>query len=182
MNKQPKKLKWIITIGIVALLVYIGSTTINKELVLADDHEQINMSSLTKDELFSSEAALTHDDVVHLTRTFMDILVQDTNVNYQVINFNTKEELLNEFEKVTTKETAQDYVDFYYTEEADGMYILPTETPPWFLEGNEYDMINVDASTVKVVQENYTDLYGYYTLELEFTFDGDWKITEIMFY
>ncbi|WP_067725649.1 hypothetical protein [Oceanobacillus damuensis] len=182
MTKQAKKgLKWIITSGIVAMFVLIG-TVIDRELVLAKDHQQIELSTIKENkEVIADNAELQHDDVIHLTSTFMDILVQDVDEKYKVKSFDTKEELLDEFEKVTARTTAQEYVDFYYMEEADGMYILPTETPPWFLEENDYDMIKVDDSTVKVVQENYTDLYGDYVLELEFTFDGDWKITEILY-
>ncbi|MFC4023682.1 hypothetical protein ACFOUV_07750 [Oceanobacillus longus] len=182
MKKHHMTLKWIIPIGVIALFLLVGNLTVNKEQVFANDHQQIKTLSSVKEVVKTQgEQKLTHEEVIKITNRFMDILVQDIDANYKVIHFDTKDELLNEFEKVTTKETAQQFVDFYYSEEADGMYILPTETPPWFLEENDYDMITVDASTVKVVQDNHTDLDGNYSLELEFRFDNDWKITNITY-
>ncbi|WP_245843975.1 hypothetical protein [Oceanobacillus rekensis] len=182
MGKHLVKVKWIIPIGLIALFVLIGNLTINKETAFASDHLQIETSSSIKEVVnVQGEKELTHEEIVALTNRFMEILVQDIDSNYKVIQFDTKEELLNEFEKVTTKETAIQLVDFYYTEKVDGLYLLPTETPPWFLEENDYDMISMDASTVKVVQDNYTELDGDYQLELDFTYETDWKITNIMY-
>jgi hypothetical protein len=182
MGKHLAKVKWIIAIGLIALLVLMGNMTIHKENALASDHQQIETSFSVKENVnIQEEKELTHEEIIALTNRFMDIFVQDIDSNYKVIQFDTKEELLNEFEKITTKETVQQFVDFYYMEKADGLYLLPTETPPWFLEENDYDMIRMDASTVKVVQDNYTELDGDYQLELEFTYDTDWKITNIMY-
>ncbi|WP_337018547.1 hypothetical protein [Oceanobacillus massiliensis] len=178
---QHRTLKWIITLGMIAVLIVSGNT-MGKETVLASDHTKVLSSAFLKENITASEKPqLTHEDITLLTNKFMDILVQDIDSNYKVNNFDTKEELLNEFSTVTTKEIAQEFVDFFYMEEADGLYILPTETPPWFLETNDYDMIKVNDSTVKVVQDNYTDLDGNYTVEFEFTYDTEWKITNIAY-
>lgn len=182
MRKHLIKMKWITPIAIIALLVLMSNLTINTENAFASDHQQNETFSSIKEKVnIQEEKELSHEEVIALTNGFMDILVQDIDSNYKVNHFDTKEELLTEFEKVTTKETARQLVDFYYMEKADGLYLLPTETPPWFLEENDYDMISKDASTVKVVQDNYTELDGNYQLELEFTFDTDWKITNIMY-
>jgi hypothetical protein len=122
---------------------------------------------------------LDHDQIVRLTDQFMDLILQDIDEEYQVKNYQTKEELLDAFEEIAAREAAKPYVDFYFHENGDSMYILPTESPSWFVEENEYDMIQIADNKVKLVQDNYMELYGPYTIEIEFTHENDWKITEI---
>ncbi|MBP2076429.1 hypothetical protein [Oceanobacillus polygoni] len=180
-KKQHGALRWIVTVAILASIIMI-SNTIDVEHVNADNQQKVITSQMKENPVRQHESALTHEDVVALTNTFMDILVQDVDNDYKVIQFQRKAELLHAFEQVATKDVAKDFVDFYYMEESDGMYILPTETPPWFIEENDYDMITIDASTVKVMQENTTDLYGDYKVEFEFTYDNGWRITDINYH
>lgn len=167
-SKQSKKKYWVLGIGIILFLFTLVNTN-ELQTAVAEDNQQTG----------EKESSITHDQIVSLTDEFMEILVQDVDENYKVINYDTKDELLHAFEQVTTRETAKPYVDYFYTQEADGLYILPTETPPWFIEGNAYDMIQLDKSQVKVVQENQTVFYDEYEIEIEFTFEQEWKITTI---
>lgn len=176
-----KSLKWL-TLGIIGIFT-LFSIIADQQFVFANEHQSGNSTKLSKEHSTEKDLIpeLSHEEITGLTDRFMDTLVQETNENYKVIPFDTKAELLNEFEKITTKEMAQPFVDYYYTEKPGGLYILPTETPPWFIEENDYDMIKVNDSTVKVIQDNYTELDGNYTLELEFTYKTDWKITNIRY-
>ncbi|MBR3121041.1 hypothetical protein [Oceanobacillus profundus] len=180
-KKRHSVLKWSLTIAILTCIIMFGNP-IEVEHVNAENQQKMISYQMKEKPIAQQEPTLTHENVVSLTNTFMDILVQDVDNDYRVIGFQTKDELLGAFEQVTTKEVAQDYVEFYYLEESDGMYILPTETPPWFIEENDYDMIPVDASTVKVIQENTTELYGDYKVEFEFTYDNGWKITDVNYH
>jgi len=175
-----KSIKWFV-ISIIGVYVLFSSLT-SQQLVFAKNHQVSSSPTQLKEQVTTREnlnPELSHQDIVALTNTFMDTLVQETDHNYKVIQFGSNDELINELEKVTTREIAKGFVDYYYTETTEGMYILPTETPPWFLEENDYDMIKVNESTVKVIQDNYTELDGKYRLELEFTYKTDWKITNI---
>ncbi|QKY69757.1 hypothetical protein [Lentibacillus sp. CBA3610] len=149
----------------------------------ADNHQKsqaINAKSGAAERKGFQEE-LSHDQIVSLTDQFMDTILQETDETNKVVQFDTKAGLLNEFTKITTKEVASGYVDFYFREESDGLYIKPTETPPWFQESNGYDMIQKDNKTMKVVQENTTALYGTYTIKLEFTWqENQWYITNII--
>lgn len=148
----------------------------------SEDHH-LSQTIDSKDRTIDNERfthELSHDQIVSLTDQFMETLVQETNERNQVIHFDTKSVLLEEFEKITTKEVAADYVEFYFTEKNGELYIKPTETPPWFNENSDYDMIHEGNHTVKVIQENTTDLYGTYTIMIEFKWkDGQWRITGI---
>ncbi|MFC3039374.1 hypothetical protein ACFOGI_03860 [Virgibacillus xinjiangensis] len=147
--------------------------------VIAEEHGQSEKQSVKK-ELNNTEGQPSHQEIVELTSRFMDLLVQDIDKQYKVINYRTKEQLLQEFENVTDRQTAKPYVDYYYTEKADGLYLLPTETPRWFSEKNSYDMVQLEDDRVKVIQENDSVLYGNYQIEIEFTLkENEWLITDV---
>ncbi|RKQ29566.1 hypothetical protein [Oceanobacillus halophilus] len=177
-----KNLAAILGVATISLIMVVLFLTDGTTMPVSAKNHSLISASLEKDEAFplkNEKKELTHDNIVQLTNRFMDILVQDSEENYKVKQFNTKEDLLTEFEKVSTRETAKSYVDFYYEEKADGMYILPTETPPWFIQDNDYDIEQVSNNTVKIIQNNTTDLDGNYTIEMEFTYHKTWKITNI---
>lgn len=161
-----KRLRWLISISLILLL------TIGLQPVSA-----VSQSNAETEQQVNNEP--THNQITALTDQFMRILVQDTDSNYKVVNYNLKEALLTAFEQVTIREVAIDFVDFYYREKADGLYILPTETPPWFEKDNKYRLEQLGQNKVKVVQTNHSYLHDTYTIEFEFTFDDEWKITNI---
>ncbi|MGN8645241.1 hypothetical protein ACTNEO_03990 [Gracilibacillus sp. HCP3S3_G5_1] len=122
---------------------------------------------------------ITHAEIVKLTDTFMDLLVQEVDDHYKVVRFNTKEELINAFEPYIVREAVQPYIDFYFKEKEDGLYILPTETPPWFDKDEDYNK-KIEDNKVTITQANENALYGKYTIEMGFEkMDGTWKIVNI---
>ncbi|WP_174614106.1 hypothetical protein [Virgibacillus ihumii] len=155
----------------------ISKTSIEK--VQAFQKFESKSSSKKKDREVINKT-ISHDTIVTLTNGFMDVLIQDLNKHNKVVHFNTKEALLDEFEKVTTREVASKYVDFYFKEKPDGLYVIPTETPFWFQEKNNYDMIRKDENVVQIVQRNKNELYRAYTIKIEFTYKNNWKITNIL--
>jgi type IV secretory pathway component VirB8 len=126
------------------------------------------------------EKTISHDEIVRLTDNFMNLILQDITEEYKVIQYQSKESLLQAFEEVSTREVAKPFVDFYFYEENDGLYIVPTETPPWFNKQNGYDVVQLDYNKVLIQQENELELYGNYTVEFELTYqDQGWRITKI---
>ncbi|WP_121614855.1 hypothetical protein [Virgibacillus halodenitrificans] len=128
-----------------------------------------------------SSKEISQREITDITSRFIEILIQKADENYKVKKYQTKTDLLHAFEEVTTNDVAQPYVDFYYEEKNDGLYILPTETPAWFVEENAYDIIQMEGNKVKVIQENNSPLHGKYHIEIEFTFQKEWKITDIKY-
>ncbi|PAV27726.1 hypothetical protein CIL05_20480 [Virgibacillus profundi] len=184
-KKHLRISKWIFIIGFILLFLSYNASDFYSASAVSNtgkDHQQIEKQLFKETSIQSlknEEATIQHDQIVALTDQFMDILVQEIDKNYKVVNYDTKVELLNQFESVSTKEVATPYVDYFYYEEADGLYIVPTETPPWFNEENDYDVIQLEDKKVKVTQDNQDALFGDYTIEYEFTYDNDWKITKI---
>ena len=125
--------------------------------------------------------SITHDEIVELTDEFMATLVQDIDRNFKVKNYKDKASLIKAFGKITTEEVVRTYIDYYYIEKNDSLYIVPTETPPWFNKQNEYDVVQLEKNKVLVKQENKSELFGDYGIDIEFTFANlEWKITKII--
>lgn len=150
--------------------------------LLTNQVAAIEYDSPEKDEKLRKQT-ISHEEMITLTNEFMKQLVQETDDKYKVVHFDTKEALIDSFDHMATREVTTKYIDFYYEELNDGLYIIPTETPPWFIEENAYDMIQSNEDQVEVVQENQTDLYGQYKITYEFTFDhhNGWRITKISY-
>lgn len=168
-DKNIGKMKWIFYMGVLLSLFLFTYQ------VAAIAYEGPN----NEDDL--ENQTITHEEITALTDKFMKRLVQEVDHDYKVVHFDTKEALEVSFSDISKREVAAEYIDFYYEETVDGLYILPTETPPWFIEKNDYDVIQLDEDRVEVVQENETDLYGRYKITYEFSFDNNdgWKITKI---
>jgi hypothetical protein len=124
--------------------------------------------------------SITHIEIVNLVDGFMEILIQQTDHNNKVKKYNNKDSLLKDFGNIAKDEVVQPYLDYYYKEENDGLYITPTETPPWFDEQNEYDVVQLSQDKILVKQNNQSELYGEYGIDIEMTFvNQEWKITKI---
>lgn len=166
MSKQLTKLtQVIVTFMIIIAIVVVNGTNI--ELVSANKSDNQTIEELT------------HEEIIDVTNRFRELLIQDIDEHYRVTDFNTKEDLLNAFTEVTTKELASNYVDYYYIEQEEALYILPTEAPPGFIPGNDYNMIQLSETEFVIQQTNFSYIYGEYTLEINFTYEADWKITNM---
>ncbi|QGH34272.1 hypothetical protein GI584_09650 [Gracilibacillus salitolerans] len=141
--------------------------------------KQVQVENIKQAAETNDEDDITHEEIVKLTDTFMELLVQEIDDHYKVEQFDTKEELLNAFEPYVVKEAVQPYIDYYYEEKEDGLYIVPTETPPWFEKKEDYKKESED-NKVRITQSNENELYGPYTIEIVFEkVDGTWKIANI---
>lgn len=168
-NKNFHTFKWIFYISILLSLFLFTYQVAAIEYEGPDNREK------------SDDHMITHEEIVQLTDKFMEQLVQEVDDDYKVIHYDTKEDLETSFDDIAIREVTEEYTDFYYEETTDGLYILPTETPPWFIEKNDYHVIQLNENQVEVVQENETALYGQYKITYELTFgDKDrWIITNI---
>lgn len=137
----------------------------------------------TNDQGRSSEQQPTHEQIIDLTNQFMEKLVQEIDGDNQVVQYHTKESLKASFDEIADRKITDEYIDYYYYEdENNGLYIVPTELPPWFIENNKYDVVQLSGNQVKVVQDNQAELYGDYTIEIELTLDVNekWKISNVV--
>ncbi|QXE00759.1 hypothetical protein [Terribacillus sp. DMT04] len=138
-------------------------------------------SSQAAEDQTTEKQELTQAQINKLTAAFMDKITQDIDANYKVINYDTKEELLKSFDEVAARTVSKPMVDFYFTEKADGLYIVPTETPAWYNPDNSYKVKTESDKYVTITQSNADELHGNYTIEIKFLYDGGWKIAEVKY-
>lgn len=185
-KKCLRKLVWFIGIISIALLIIIVHS--QQPSSATKSYNALNQPLLEIDKQMKEEFKtddthmIRHEDIVSLTHQFLEQLVQEVDDDYKVIHFQTKEELLNLFKGISSREVASEYIDFYYVEEGNDLFIVPTELPPWFVADQDYDVVQIANDKVKIVQDNTMELYGNYIIEVEFTFCDNWKITAVHHY
>ncbi|GGC81133.1 hypothetical protein GCM10007216_09570 [Thalassobacillus devorans] len=181
-TSTAKLVKSIVIAVPLALFVQTGASLNAEEPKQVNMHQEavtdVEVKTASSNEKESKES-LGKATIEERTDQFMEHLVQETDENYKVLNYDSKEALLDGFEPIATRQAAKEYVDFYYKEKQSGLYILPTETPPWFVNGQPYDTIDIDKNHKKVIQKNNNELYGDYKIAITFIYDGEWRIQEI---
>ncbi|MBM7541409.1 hypothetical protein [Amphibacillus cookii] len=141
--------------------------------------EEITSSTFTTLEERQTAPELTKEMIKEKTEAFIDQLVQETNENYRVVNFSTKAALIEQFDGIATQEVVAPYIEFYYDERDDGLYIVPTELPPWFILEEPYQKEVLDDGLIKIIQENSLEMYGDYRIEIVFAYEKGWRIIDI---
>ncbi|RYG74525.1 hypothetical protein EU245_02690 [Lentibacillus lipolyticus] len=182
-RKYLNYIRWCTSCAMLLLfMTFQGADHHSASAVEKPGHSEAASTISEKEASFGSSKAnndIAHERIVSLTRQFKDLLVQETDRNNKVMDYHSKDALRKAFDGISTERAVSEYIDFYYYEQPDGLYVKPTETPPWFHEEEDYDMIRKNKDTVKVTQTNQTDLYGTYTIQIELTYDDRWKITRI---
>ncbi|WP_080875081.1 hypothetical protein [Oceanobacillus timonensis] len=157
------------------MIAMIFSITVSEEPPVQNDN-QMDASAMDGEAMQPDK-----EEVIRVMIGLENTLKQDADDSYKLKDYATEQELIDAFEAYTTPELAKEFVDYYFQAEADGVYVIPTQTEPWFQEENEYDMINISKHSVQIVQENENDMVGSYTLAVEMTLQNGWKIQDISY-
>jgi hypothetical protein len=118
--------------------------------------------------------------VEYLITEFEERLLQDIEQDYEVINFTSKQELIDHLSEITTDEIAEQYIEEFYREEGDKLYIIPRDGPMWIDTGMPYEVEKRSETEYLVVQEGENELWGAYRIEvtLRHNLEG-WIIEDI---
>jgi hypothetical protein len=109
---------------------------------------------------------------------FMEALKQETDDNYKVLNYSTKNELITYLTNYVSEDIAAYYTDGLFEEKESSLYIIPTELPPWLEEEEPVNIKQLSDTSYRVYQKNSSDLYGIYEITLGYEYiDGKWIIT-----
>ncbi|WP_221566487.1 hypothetical protein [Alkalihalobacillus sp. TS-13] len=151
------------------------ATATNMEF--SDKTEKVKTTSAVSK---TDDEAPNKGDFVKKADAFMQEVVQPTDENYKVEDFKTKQELIEYLTMYVTEDVATYYVDGLYEEKQDGLYIIPTELPPWIVKGEPTNLTKVDDEHFRLEQKNSSDLYGDYLIELSFKKEKDnWIIESV---
>ncbi|KGP70883.1 hypothetical protein [Pontibacillus yanchengensis] len=185
----------LVIISITMLIMPQSTYSINSnDTATGTDHTVRNSTSIQKTAMKSEQPVLannvstqskemttiSHKIIAKRTDEFMNKLVQKAGPNNKVKAYDSKNELIQSFQSISTTALAKEYVDFYYKEYNNGLYIVPTETPPWFNKEKQYQTKQIDNKHVMVIQENQSEMHGNYTIEIEFAYqDNQWKMINV---
>ncbi|MDQ0352943.1 hypothetical protein J2R98_002794 [Alkalibacillus filiformis] len=167
-----KQLMYLTIIALLIVTIPFSYNQLNAEHGSLVVSEQQNHFSLTenKDQMSTSDESeheLSHEDIVSVMDRFMDQLVQETTEDYRVSNYDTMEQLKESFSDFASSHVTNQFVDYYYEEKDDGLYIIPTATPPWFIDGVDYEKVEVEPGHYLIKQNNETEFDGEYTIVIE---------------
>ena len=150
---------------------YRSMQSMEKTIVIKEDIVQLDRAT--------EQHLLTEDVIIDKVEAFINIFLQDIDQDYKVKGISTKEALIDRYQDIVSKQAVQPYIDYYFEEHDGGLYIVPTELPPWFISGNPYEVTQLDNGNVVIEQENEIDLYGRYRILIEFSQEDNWQIVRI---
>lgn len=190
-----KQNKFIILVTTITLIL-VGLLLLSYQLPTKKDHQAVaedgsyrSMQSMEKTIVIKEDIVqldrateqhlLTEDVIIDKAEAFINIFLQDIDQDYKVKGISTKEALIDRYQDIVSKQAVQPYIDYYFEEHDGGLYIVPTELPPWFISGNPYEVTQLDNGNVVIEQENEIDLYGRYRILIEFSQEDNWQIVRI---
>ncbi|TKD69156.1 hypothetical protein [Pseudalkalibacillus hwajinpoensis] len=137
---------------------------------LAENHSEMMLSSI-ENKAEAKTIAVAKPDVEMLSNELINRIMQDSDENFQVENFNTKEEINEHLQEVASEDLATNIADTYYEEREGSLYLIPTELFPWMDNEEPYELNQVNTFEYQLVQTNESDLYGTYTIEINFLYE-----------
>ncbi|GAA0465029.1 hypothetical protein [Alkalibacillus silvisoli] len=167
-----KQLVYLLVVSIMMFIITISHSQLSAAPAMFTVSEQQSHQSLLiqKEQINIDESInhqLSHEDIVGVMDQFMEQLVQETKEDYEVIQYDSVEQLKDSFSEFASSRVTELFVDDYYYEEQGNLYIIPTATPPWFIDGVEYEQKKVESGHYLIKQENVTDFDGEYTIIIE---------------
>lgn len=113
-----------------------------------------------------------------LEQEFKSIVLQDTDSNQKVINYNNKMNLINKLSKVMKKDLAKKYINNYFKENDNNLYLIPKDSPTWLIENKKIYIKQLNEKNYKAIQYNKNSLIGDYELVINYKLINDKWIIE----
>ncbi|KAE9633163.1 MAG: hypothetical protein PWP07_733 [Epulopiscium sp.] len=165
-----------IFLGILFLIVVFTGCTNKKEPTetpqdvskASEEVGQEELNELTKEQALAIEKEF-FNRVLHLE--------MDENT-YEIIDFHSKEDLMNYVSEVADRKLAESFVDSLYEEKNGKLYIIPKGGPAMIAEDFPFELNKLDEHTYELVQEAEDMLLGPYKLTIRFKYlDNTWKMS-----
>ncbi|WP_101845615.1 LPXTG cell wall anchor domain-containing protein [Halobacillus sp. Marseille-P3879] len=136
--------------------------------------------------VFGFQTSVSADDhgeppVEELEQQFNDLMNLETNDDGEVVNYDSKDRLEEEFKSIMVAPLADDYLDTYFYEENDKLYIEEMDGPYQLQTDQNYDLEKVSDSQYTLTQEGENQLRGEYTLTSDYSYEaGKWVFADRM--
>lgn len=173
------KKNWFISMFIILILLFTGCTEANTQNNEAEYPKDIS-ENIDKDINKVQIIDFTKEQAIEIEKEFFNRIlnlevIEATN---EVVDFQSKEELIQYVFEVADKELATLFVDNTYTEKAGKLYIIPKGGPAILLPYSPYEFNKIDENTYEIVQDEEDMLRGPYRLTVEFKYlNNKWKMS-----
>lgn len=112
-------------------------------------------------------------------QTFMTI-VDNTTDRGEVVNYESKDQLIDHFKEIMSAELANWYADTYFKEESNRLFIIPKDAPTWLKEDQPFEQTKIGDEKYQVIQERNNEMLGHVKMIYTLTFKAEkWIITDI---
>jgi D-alanyl-D-alanine carboxypeptidase len=154
----------------------------NEETSTNDGTKQEENSEMHKDKPMDNDQekqqTIQRPDYAQIEATLKDRLIQETNSQSVVKDFSTKEALIDYLNNVLATDVAKQYVDRFYIEENDGLYLETQDTPVWLNLDEDFQVNKKSKKEYRVVQHGENQLRGKYKLSITYEYKIEqWRIT-----
>lgn len=130
----------------------------------------------------SNKKELTKEKAIEIEDEFINRLFVDRNDDEKVKNYNNKNELINHLSEIAKKDIAKSYINNYYKEKEDGLYIIPKDGPTRIYKDKSYKLEKIDDKNYELIQEAEDQLRGKYKFTVKFTYEENkWIISDRIF-
>ncbi|WP_026676666.1 hypothetical protein [Fictibacillus gelatini] len=164
--------------SILAFLVTFSATPNTQ--VPVEKTEKVSMVPVATKDVATKENVKPKPNVELLAREFIKKLNPKSNSHYKVLGVSSKKELINQLQKVASRSVAKKYVDLLFEEKNDGLYVIPTDLPPWFNPEENYHLKKTSNTSYHLIQHNSNELDGIYTIKMDFLWNnGRWIISSV---
>jgi hypothetical protein len=138
-----------------------------KEMLL--DEESIKSHFITAQERETLEKS--HEKIMEIEQQFFSMLFRPETVenSNEVMNYQSKEDLINDISRIADRELVTKFVNQYYREEGNKLYIIPQGMPPQILSHSFYEFNQIDKNTYEIIQNEGNVMMGAYRLTVTFT-------------
>jgi hypothetical protein len=168
-------------------VVLIVSGVIFVSVYVAESQNMVNQSYKNRPAAVNIKAPMnqapspfTERDLITLTDRYIALIKQEIDDDYRLVDVKTIAALYASFDQIATREVSEAHVTYYFTEKEDGVYLRPTELPPWFEQDVPYELTRVSDEEV-IVEQTVEDLelYGPYHIRLRFNYTNQWRISQV---
>lgn len=113
-----------------------------------------------------NEDVITEEKVLHIIDQFQNRLFVEVDDDLKVKSFNTKEELAQFIAEYAEKNLVYEFVDQFYYEDEDGLYIIPQSSPPLLDVHEPITLEQLNDERYLVTQAHQSEAYGELTFNI----------------
>jgi hypothetical protein len=165
---------------IVSGTVFVSAYVTESYHTASESYEKQLTAVNVKTPIIQTPPSFTERDIVRLTDRYIALIKQEIDAEYRLVNVLTMAELYAAFDDIATRQVSEAHVSYYFTETEDGVYLRPTELPPWFEKDMPYTLTQVSDEEVMVEQTvEDLELYGPYQIRFWFSYTDQWRISQV---